>query len=129
MENWDYRRTWYHGSQQEITTLRIGSSITQEKAIACAFSHRPSLISISDAGSIKHDGVVPGYLYVVSEEIDEHDVEPHPHPSNVTRWEWLTKRELHVRLVEHTYIPPEEQLTEDEIISLRRKQRERSEQR
>ncbi|GLV54119.1 hypothetical protein KDH_09680 [Dictyobacter sp. S3.2.2.5] len=42
MEDWDYRRTWYHGSQQELTTLRIGSSITQEKAIARVFSHRPS---------------------------------------------------------------------------------------
>lgn len=59
MSNWDYRRPWYHGSQQDLLALRVGSSITQEKAIARAFSHRPSLLSIADDGSVKHDGVTP----------------------------------------------------------------------
>lgn len=29
MKNWDYRRTWYHGSQQELTTLHDTSDETR----------------------------------------------------------------------------------------------------
>lgn len=28
MADWDYRGQWYHGSQQPLTALRTGSSIT-----------------------------------------------------------------------------------------------------
>jgi hypothetical protein len=128
MANWDYRRPWYHGSQQELTTLCVGSSITQEKAIARAFSHRPSLLSIADDGSVKHNGVTSGYLYIISEEINQHDVVPHPHPVNATRWEWLTTRELRVQLIERTQLQPEEKLTDDEMLLLKQKQQERGEQ-
>ena len=34
MQDFDYTLTWYHGSQQELTTLRVGSSITQDKTVA-----------------------------------------------------------------------------------------------
>ncbi len=68
MPECDYSGTWYHGSQKELTRLRSGSSITQSRDVAKAFSHRPSLLSMSDE-SLKHDGVTPGYLHVVAEEI------------------------------------------------------------
>ena len=44
MQDFDYTLTWYHGSQQELTTLRIGSSITQNRNVAKGFSHSPSLL-------------------------------------------------------------------------------------
>ena len=68
MPECDYSGTWYHGSQKELTRLGAGSSITQSRNVAKAFSHRPSLLSMSDE-SLKHDGVTPGYLHVVAEEI------------------------------------------------------------
>lgn len=122
--DWDNRRPWYHGSQQALAILRAGSSITQIVDLARAFSHRPTLLSWSDDGTIKHDGTALGYLYRVSEEVRPDDVYPHPHPINADRWEWLTRRELRVQLIERTIVREEERLTDAEIASLRRKQRE-----
>lgn len=93
---------WYHGSQQLFRTLKAGSSITQDIAIARAFSHRPSLMAQYGDGIIKHDGTTPGYLHRVAEEIHAEDIFPHPHPVNVNHWEWLTTRELCVELIEQT---------------------------
>lgn len=118
----DPAQPWYHGSQQELINLRAGSSITQNIDVARAFSHRPSLLSQSDDGTVKHDGVLPGYLYVVTESIQSGDIYPHPHPVNESRWEWLTTRELRVRLVERTEVQAGERLSEEEIAELRRKQ-------
>lgn len=127
MPDRDFSRTWYHGSQQELTRLRSGSSITQSRDVAKAFSHRPSLLSMSDE-SLKHDGATPGYLHVVAEEIAPDDVRPHPHPVNAARWEWLTRRELRLELVERTEVTEEESLTDEEVAELRRKQEERGEE-
>ena len=127
MADWDYSRTWYHGSQQELTRLRSGSSITQSRDVAKAFSHKPSLLSMSEA-SLKHDGATPGYLYSVAEEIEPADVHPHPHPVNAERWEWLTRRELRLELIERTTVTEGESLTDEEIAELRRKQEERGEE-
>ena len=73
MTDVDYRCTWYHGSQQRLTLLRAGSSITQNRDVAKAFSHRPSKVAMSYGGDgepgihdwkVRHDGVMPGFLYV-----------------------------------------------------------------
>ncbi len=132
MPDCDYSLTWYHGSQQELTKLRIGSSITQDRNVAKAFSHKPSIVSMSDEGaslsdklSIKHNGVTPGYLYVISDDIGPDDVYPHPHPANADRWEWLTKRELKLKLIEPTIATDKERLTDEEIAGIRQKQQER----
>ena len=122
MSAWDRRRPWYHGSQQPLTTLRAGSSITHHIAVARAFSHRPSLVSQAGDGTVKHDGTAPGYLHVVAEEIRPEDIYPHPHPVNAARWEWLTNREVRLQLLERTQVREDEQLTEDDIAELRRKQ-------
>ena len=127
MQDFDYTLTWYHGSQQELTTLRVGSSITQDKTVAKAFSRRPSLLTMSEGGTVKHDGVTSGYLYTVADEIGPDDVYPHPHPVNVTRWAWLTNRELKLELIEQTVVTDEERLTDQEIAEIRRKQEERGE--
>ena len=128
MSNCDYGLTWYHGSQQELTKLRVGSSITQDRNVAKAFSHRPSLVSWSDGGEVKHNGVTPGYLYAVSDDIGPDDVHPHPHPVNADRWEWLTNRELELELIEQTIATDRERLTDEKIAEIRRKQKERGEE-
>ena len=127
MQDFDYTLTWYHGSQQKLTTLRVGSSITQNRSVAKGFSHRPSLLAQSEGGAVKHDGVTPGYLYIVADKIGPEDVDPHPHPVNVTRWEWLTNRELMLKLVEQTVVTDEERLTDPEIAEMKQKQEERGE--
>ena len=127
MQDYDYSLTWYHGSQQKLTTLRVGSSITQNKNVAKAFSHRPSLLTQSEGGTVKHDGETPGYLYAVTDEIGPDDVYPHPHPVNVTRWEWLTHRELELKLIEQTVVTDKERLTDQEIAEIKQKQEERGE--
>ena len=126
MQDFDYTLTWYHGSQQKLTTLRVGSSITQDRNVAKAFSHRPSLLTMSDDGTVKHDGVTPGYLYIVADEIGPDDV--YPHPVNTTRWEWLTNRELKLKSIEQTIVANKERLTDQEIAEIQRKQEERGEQ-
>ena len=128
MQDFDYTLTWYHDSQQKLTTLRVGSSITQDRNVAKAFSHRPSLLTQSEGGTVKHDGVTPGYHYTVADEIDPDDVYPHPHPVNTTRWEWLTNRELKLKLIEQTIVADKERLTDQEIAEIKRKQEERGEQ-
>lgn len=114
---------WYHGSPRELPVLRLGSSITQNVAIARAFSRRPRLVSIDeDTGAVKHDGTTPGYLYVVDEELSPDDVSPHPHPVNQDRWEWITHREVRIRLLGRTEVGDGERLTPDDIAELRHKQ-------
>ena len=127
MQDFDYTLTWYHGSQQELTTLRVGSSITQNRNVAKGFSHSPSLLTQSEGGTVKHDGATPGYLYTVADEIGPDDVHPHPHPVNATRWEWLTNRELKLKLIGQTIVTDEERLTDQEIAEMKRKQEERGE--
>ena len=85
-------------------------------------------MSLSDKSKVKHNGVAPGYLYAVSDEIGPGDVHPHPHPANAARWEWLTNRELKLELIEQTTVTGRERLTDGEIAALRQKQKERGEE-
>ena len=78
--------------------------------------------------TVRHDGATPGYLYAVSEEMGVDDVRPHPHPVNVSRWEWLTNRDLKLRFIEDTDVTNEERLTGEEIAELRKKQEEKGEE-
>lgn len=135
MSDRDFSQTWYHGSQQALTELRAGSSITQNRSLAKAFSHRPSLVTLSDPSesladglNVKHDGVTPGFLYTVSEAIGPEDINPHPHPANADGWEWLTRRKMKLKFIEETIVSDHERLTDEEIAEIRRKQRERGEE-
>ncbi len=120
--DWDYSQPWYHGSQQRLTVLRTGSSISQNRMIARFFSHRPQIVSQYDDGSIKHDGTTSGFLFIIDEEISAEDVYPHPHPVNASYWEWLTTREIKIKLIEETVVHEEEFLTDEEIADLKHKQ-------
>ena len=81
--------------------------------------------SLSDKLRVKHNGATPGYLYVVADDIGPDDVYPHPHPANADRWEWLTNRELKLKLIEQTTAMDQERLTDQEIAEIKRKQQER----
>ncbi len=123
--DWDHAKPWYHGSPVRLTHLRPGSTITQDPELARVFSHKPSLVvqDIDDHGrrTIKHSGRLPGYLYEIAEPVGPGDVYPHPETTMEPGQEWLTTRELRVRLVETTDVRPNELLTPEEIETLMRR--------
>ena len=91
---------WYHGSNALFTELRAGSTITQWKALAEAFSHNPTLLGYDDDGSIFHNGKEKGYLYMIDEPIEAgKDIYQHPRSTMDENAEFLTNRPLSVRLV------------------------------
>ena len=93
-------KPWYHGTNLVLDTLRTGSTITQWKELAEAFSHQPSRLSYDDDGKIYHNGTEAGYLYVIDEPI-EVDVDIYQHPRTVMdpNAEFLTSRPLKLKLV------------------------------
>jgi len=125
IENWDYHKPWYHGSPHELTTLREGSTITQDRRLAEVFAHKPAIVCVSDEGLIQHNGTLPGYLYYIAEDIGPDDVYPHPRTTMEEKKEWLTRRELRVALIGPTRIGPEELLTDEQVAELRRKAEQR----
>ena len=91
---------WYHGSNMLFTELKAGSTITQWRELAEAFSHKPSMLGYDDDGVIVHNGVEKGYLYIIDEPIMVGaDVYPHPRTTMDANAEFLTRRELRVRLI------------------------------
>jgi hypothetical protein len=95
---------WFHGSPFVLTELAPGSAITQWKALAEAFSHKPSELEYDNVGGkIKYNGTLPGYLYVIDELITEDvDIYRHPNSSMDDAVEWLTKRPLKLRQISST---------------------------
>jgi len=117
--DWDHSKPWYHGSPLKLKVLRKGSTITQDRDLARIFSHKPTIVSISDRG-MKHDGSTPGFLYQIAEEIREGDIYPHPRSSMEEGKEWLTARELRVELIDLTQVAEEEKLLDKELERLRK---------
>ena len=77
-----------------------GSTITQWKELAEAFSHQPTGLGYDDDGVIQHNGTEKGDLYVIDEPVEvEVDIYQHPRTTMDKNAEFLTKRELRVRLV------------------------------
>ncbi len=92
--------TWYHGSNIRFDELRAGSTITQWRELAEAFSHKPGRLSYDDSGLITHDGKEPGYLYVIDEPVTVGaDCYRHPRTAMDANAEFLTKRPLRLRLI------------------------------
>lgn len=91
---------WYHGSNRIFTELRVGSTITQWKELAEAFSHQPSQLSYNDNGVISHNGIEKGYLYIIDEPIIVGtDIYQHPKSVMDENAEFLIKRPLEVKLI------------------------------
>lgn len=112
---------WYHGSPLQLTVLLQGSTITRDRHLAEVFSHKPTIVSIADDGSIQHNGARPGFLYRVAEEVQPEDVYPHPRTTMEPGQEWLTKRDLALALVSQVDIDDKERLTEKETELLRQR--------
>lgn len=119
--DFDPAQTWYHGSPLKLTMLHEGNTITQKRELARIFSHKPTLVSVSDDGQIKHNGTAPGYLYAIEDEIQLKDVVPHPRTTMPPGDEWLTTRALGLRLLCTTEPVSEEQLTDEEWAALQRR--------
>jgi hypothetical protein len=84
-----------------LEVLAEGSTITRSRAVAEAFSHKPTCVGIEEReGRIEvcHNGREHGLLYVVDEPMAEGDVRPHPRSAFESGGlEWLTNRPLRVR--------------------------------
>jgi len=96
-------KPWYHGSPIEIDTLKKGSTITQWRDLAIAFSTKPTLLGYEEInGKITHNGKEKGMLYIIGEQILlEIDIYQHPKTTMDKGVEFLTKRELKlIRIVE-----------------------------
>ncbi|HJA93294.1 MAG TPA: hypothetical protein H9717_09325 [Candidatus Eisenbergiella merdipullorum] len=90
---------WYHGSNVILSRLREGSTVTQWKELAEAFSHKPTCLSYDDDGNIEHNGTEKGYLYIIDEPVAVgEDICPHPGTSMDENAEFLTRRPLKVKL-------------------------------
>lgn len=109
---------WYHGSPYKLTHLLTGSTITQDYRMAEVFSHKPHIVSIEDDGSIRHDGKLSGYLYVIIESINSDDIEPVPHSTMQPGKEFLAKQELSVQLIKLVPLNPVELLSPEEVTDL-----------
>jgi len=117
----DYGKPWYHGTPLKLNTILRGSTVTQDRNLARIFSHKPTLVSISDDGVIKHNGSMPGFLYRIDDAIKPNDVRPHPNSSMEWGREWLTNRELRVKLIDSTLVVDSERLTDGEVAELIKK--------
>lgn len=96
----DPNGTWYHGSHLILSEIKKGSTITQWRALAEAFSHKPTILSYDDNGVIFHNGVQKGYLYMIDEDVEiGTDIYQHPRTTMDENAEFLTKRSLAVRLI------------------------------
>lgn len=97
---------WYHGSNLRLNMLREGSTVTQWRALAEAFSHKPAVLGYEDDGSIIHTGREYGYLYEIAEPVAVGtDIYQHPNTSMDENAEFLTGRELKLKLIAE--IPPD----------------------
>lgn len=92
---------WYHGSNQIFSELRKGSTITQWKELAEAFSHQPTKLCYDSHGNIQHNGAEQGYLYIIDEPVEiGADIRQHPETTMDQNAEFLTNRPLRVKLIQ-----------------------------
>ena len=100
----EHGKQWYHGSPYFLTTLKKGSSITRNKQLAVAFSHKPTTVSVNNSGVIEHNGSVNGYLYIIEKQLNEQDIYPHESCLKNDKWEWITTKNLRLKLICKTYL-------------------------
>ena len=107
---------WYHGSPFELTMLSKGSVVTPFEEVAKAFSHKPPMVSMSDDyGVVKHNGELPGFLYVISEVAMPGDVLEMPGTDST---HWVIQRDMEVELLGELPISDPPLLTEEELAEL-----------
>ncbi len=119
----DETAPWFHGSPLALTELLAGSTITQDRALARVFSHKPALVSVDERGIRRHNGRRPGFLYRIAEPVGPADLTPVPGSTLGRGQEWLITRPLRVTLMERTAPTPKELLSPREEEGLRRRLR------
>lgn len=91
---------WYHGSDRIFDLLAAGSTVTQWRELAEAFSHKPKYLFYTKRGKIYHTGRKRGYLYVIDEPVViGRDIYPHPRTTMDKDVEYITARPFRVRRV------------------------------
>ncbi|EGN34807.1 hypothetical protein HMPREF0994_04687 [Lachnospiraceae bacterium 3_1_57FAA_CT1] len=91
---------WFHGSNIVLSELREGSTITQWKELAEAFSHQPTILGYDDNGNISHNGKEKGYLYIIDEPVEiGKDIYQHPRTTMDENAEFLNKRVCQINCV------------------------------
>lgn len=96
---------WYHGSNVIFEVLRKGSTVTQWRALAEAFSHKPTELGYDDNGIITHNGKEKGFYNIIDEPITvDHEICHHPGTTMDKNAEFLTKRPLKVKLIKNCNI-------------------------
>ena len=110
-------RQWFHGSPEQLDALHTGSWVTPFRELAKAFSHRPTRISASDDNftKVRHDGKIPGLLYVVAESLEDLDLEKLP---GTDQTHWKTMRVMKVQLIEEVPLVDAEMLSDAESAAL-----------
>ena len=93
-------KVWYHGSPHLMDVLVVGSSITRNRALAVAFSYKPSRVSVNDEGKVNHNGTRKGYLYEVDQDVLPDSIVVHPSCLADDPWEWVTKKPLKLKIIE-----------------------------
>jgi len=100
---------WFHGSPKGLSSIRSGSTITGNRILAMAFSHKPDHlhIEVEESGesclrtiTLQQDGTRIGYLYRVILNDPETDTMEDPESVMFPGDEVLTVRELQVVLLE-----------------------------
>lgn len=77
-----------------------GATITLDRALAEAFSHKPLLLSCEEDGTISNNVRKKGLFLCIDKPVDEErDLLPHPRATLEPGAEFLTKRPLRVRLL------------------------------
>ena len=95
----DWNMPWFHGSDKKLTSLMMKSTITQVQALAEVFAHRPKQVVVANDGTVEHDGMMVGFLYIIDEVVNPEDVEPVPSSTMSSGLEWHIRRSLRIRMV------------------------------
>lgn len=104
---------WYHGSNKVFEELEAGSTITQWKELAEAFSHKPPMLCYEDNKTILHNGKEAGYLYCIDEPVKIGvDIYQHPRTTMDSNAEFLTKRVLKVKLLKQLDAPEDNEVND-----------------
>ena len=115
----NYQSTWFHGSPLNLEKLCKGSSITQIEKLARAFSTKPTVVSVSDDGSIRHNRKEKGRVYKIIDTVTPDDYYKHPATTMDEGWEWITKRDFRLEFLYEYQSAPDDILSEEEIRALK----------
>lgn len=109
---------WYHGSPIRLELLLSESMVTPFRKVAKAFAHKPPRVSMSDdCTDVTHNGTLPGFLYVISEDVAAYDIIELPGTAGT---HWVIQRDLRVDFVAELPITDPPLLSDEEIECLKK---------